>query len=444
MVSLVLGVGIAGQAVARLRQAQGIPVVVQDEQAGPGQQQRAAALEGIPCVLGQPFHLLPQTREVIVSPGIPWQHPFLEQARGLGIPVWGEAEVAWQVLGQVPWIGVTGTNGKTTTTALLAAMLRTAGLDAPACGNIGLPLAAVAREVVLGRRPDWIVAELSSYQIEASGRIQPRIGVWTTLTPDHLERHGSLERYSQIKAGLLHQSQAAVLNGDDAYLWEQRQLWPEAFWVKRDRAEKVVAWITGSRLCRTGYADLELGDFGLRLPGEHNLQNLLLATWAATLAGIPDEAIQRTIEQFQGVPHRLETVKYGRGIRWINDSKATNYEAAWVGLQAVAGPVVLIAGGRAKIGRDQEWLELIRQKVARVILIGEAGEMLARRLAEVGYGAVDRVESLVEAVPLAYNHAQRLAPCTVLFSPACASFDQYANFEQRGDHFRACCYALDG
>jgi len=169
-----------------------------------------------------------------------------------------------------------------------------------------------------------------------------------------------------------------------------------------------------------------------------------LAVHVATLVGIPDAAIQRTIDTFQGVAHRLETVRFQGGIRWINDSKATNYEAAWMGLNAVADPVILIAGGKAKIGQDQPWLELICQRVARVILIGEAQKQFARRLREVGYTAIDQVETLVEAVPLAYNHAQCLTPCTVLFSPACASFDQYANFEERGQHFRECCHALDG
>jgi len=448
MVSLVLGVGLAGQAVARLRQAQGIPVVVQDEQDGAQQRERAAALVGIPCQVGRPFALPragTEITEIIVSPGISWQHPFLLRARDMGIPVRGEAEVAWQVLGHLPWMGITGTNGKTTTTALVAAMLRAAGLTAPACGNIGVALAEVARQVVQGEQhPDWIVAELSSYQIEAAAAIAPRIGVWTTFTPDHLERHGSLERYAQIKASLLYQSQDAVLNGDDPYLWQHRSAWPQASWVKAEKEEGVCAWISGSHLCRLDRDPLALGDFSQRLPGGHNLQNLLLAVQAATLAGIPDQAIQTAMDTFAGVPHRLETVRHQGGIRWINDSKATNYEAAWVGLNAVTEPVIVIAGGKPKIGADQAWLDLIRRKAARVIVFGEAKTQFAQRLKEVGYEAVEVVDTLGEAVPLAYNHAQSLAPCTVLFSPACASFDQYANFEQRGQHFRECCYALDG
>ncbi|GAB4210566.1 MAG: UDP-N-acetylmuramoyl-L-alanine--D-glutamate ligase [Synechococcales cyanobacterium] len=450
MTTVVLGLGIAGWSAARLRHQQGIPVQVADEQDHDTLRVRQQILVdmGIPVVLGQPFTLEAGVSEVIVSPGIAWHHPVLNRARSLGIPVKGEAEVAWESLSHLPWVAITGTNGKTTTTALVAHIFTAAGYEAVACGNIGLPLCQVALETLQGsRHPQWIIAELSSYQIESSPGIHPRIGLWTTFTPDHLERHGTLEHYAAIKASLLRHAGIPILNGDDPYLWSQRQHWPQGQWVKigvDKHLEGVVSTLDGDTLYRQGSLPLPLGDFARRLPGHHNLQNLLMAVTAATVAGIPDAAIEHSIATFAGVPHRLETVRVLGGIRFINDSKATNYEAALVGLTAITGPVLLIAGGKPKIGDDQAWLEQIRQHVQAVYLIGEAAPAFAQRLQQVGYDDYKIVHTLDQAVTLAYNRAQQIAPCTVLFSPACASFDQYRNFEERGEHFRQCCHALDG
>lgn len=224
----VLGLGIAGLAAARLLRAQGYEVLVWDEQDSPLLRQRQAELnqEGIPVRLGQPFQLAEGVKQVVVSPGIAWDHPLLQEVRQQGIPVVGEAELAWIYLDHLPWVGITGTNGKSTTTALVAEMFKAAGLQGIPCGNIGLPLSQVALATLQGKlKPDWIVAELSSYQLEASSRLMsstpggpPRIGVWTTFTPDHLERHGTLERYASFKARLLDRAQWRVLNGEDPYL----------------------------------------------------------------------------------------------------------------------------------------------------------------------------------------------------------------------------------
>ncbi|MFT0787414.1 UDP-N-acetylmuramoyl-L-alanine--D-glutamate ligase [Synechococcus sp. H55.10] len=466
----VLGLGIAGLAAARLLRAQGYEVLVWDEQESPLLRQRQAELsqEGIPVRLGEPFQLATGVEQVVVSPGIAWDHPLLQAARQQGIEVVGEAELAWRYLEHLPWVGITGTNGKSTTTALVAEMFKAAGLEGIPCGNIGLPLSQVALETLQGKlEPDWIVAELSSYQLEASSRLMsstpggpPRIGVWTTFTPDHLERHGTLERYAGFKARLLDRAQWRVVNGEDPYLCRRRQDWENTYWISLvagQRDPTAFVDLRESRLYIQGEAVAELGDFAERCPGQHNLQNLLLAAAAARLAGIPNAAIQKAIRSFAGMPHRLERVAQiqmgSTLIRFVNDSKATNYEAGWVALNALPPPIVLIAGGRAKQGDPAAWLQLIRAKVARVLLIGEAGPTLAAALKGIHYTDVELVPTLDLAVERALAAACSLSrqrdgapaqPITVLLSPACASFDQYSSFEHRGNHFRACCQALQG
>ncbi len=461
----VLGLGIAGLAAARLLRSQGQEVWIWDEQDSEilRQRQKELAQEGIPVQLGQPFQLLPGVEQVVVSPGIAWDHPLLRQARQQGIEVLGEAELAWQFLEHLPWVGITGTNGKSTTTALVAEMFKAAGLEGIACGNIGLPLSQVALETLQGQRqPDWIVAELSSYQLEASRRLMqsspghpPRIGVWTTFTPDHLERHGTLERYASFKARLLQRAKWRVVNGEDPYLFRRRHEWENTYWVSLQDPQADV-FLRGSTLCIRGEAVAELEDFAERCPGSHNLQNLLLAAAAAHLARIPNAAIQTAIRSFAGMPHRLERVAQiqvgSTPIRFVNDSKATNYEAGWVALNALSPPIILIAGGRAKQGDPYPWLQLIQAKVARVLLIGEAAPALAKALREIRYTDVEILPTLDLAVERAFAAACSLAqaladpaqPITVLLSPACASFDQYSSFEHRGHHFRACCRALLG
>lgn len=454
----VLGLGSAGQAAAQLLRAQGYAVVLQDERISPALTERQAHLEaaGIQVQLNSPFHLIPECHQIIVSPGISWQHPLLDQARHQSIEVMGEAELAWRALSDIPWVAVTGTNGKTTTTALVAAMFQTAGYRAPACGNIGLPFCQVALEALQSpTRPDWIIAEVSSYQLEAAATLAQgssatdpdRIGIWTTLTPDHLERHGTLDAYAAIKRRLLDRVRYRVINGDDPYLYERRDHWPDCLWTSTAQTEAPVS-VRDRKIWIQNQAIAPLGDLQTRLPGHHNLQNVLMASAAATWAGLSPTAITEAIATFPGVPHRLETVQVIEGIRFVNDSKATNYDAAWVGLQAVSEPVILIAGGQPKQGDDQQWLQLIQQKAASVLLIGEAADQFAQRLQTIDYPRFTIVQTMDVAVAAALEQAKVLKSfgsvdsVTVLLSPACASFDQYANFEQRGDHFRRCCENL--
>ncbi|MFM7326366.1 MAG: UDP-N-acetylmuramoyl-L-alanine--D-glutamate ligase [Nodosilinea sp.] len=441
----VIGLGKSGAAAARLLRQRGWAVVLSDRNPTPPTADLLPPLvaAGVDLQLGHGFTGQEGADLVVVSPGVPWDLPDLVAARATGQTVIGEMELAWRLLPPRPWVGITGTNGKTTTTALTAAILQAAGLQAPACGNIGY----AACELGLAETsPDWVVAELSSYQIEAAPSLSPRIGLWTTLTPDHLHRHKTLENYAQIKASLLQRSQLAVLNGDDPYLRQHlAQAFPQAHWTSIGGPAAIAplqptTYLEGGWVTFRGEAILPASD--LAMGGEHNQQNLLMAVTAACLAGIDRRAIAEGVANFPGVPHRLERIGTWGGIDFINDSKATNYDAAEVGLRSVASPVILIAGGEPKPGEDGPWLERIQERAATVLLIGQAAPQFAERLARVGYNAVEQVETLERAVSRARQLAPSLGARVVLLSPACASFDQYPNFEARGDHFRQLCQEL--
>lgn len=452
----VIGQGKSGVAAARLLKREGWQVTLSDRNTSETlrQQQQKLEREGITVKLGHSLELdtpdLPQL--VVVSPGVPWDSSTLVAARKLGIETIGEMELAWRHLQSCPWVSITGTNGKTTTTALIAAIFQTAGFHAPACGNIGYAACDLALEVlgkskIQNSTPDWVIAELSSYQIESSPSVAPKIGVWTTFTPDHLSRHSTLEHYYDIKAHLLRQSEQQVINGDDAYLNQTGvNHWPNACWTSvKGRAylignSDVGAYIEDGWVVAQGEPIVAAA--ALRMVGEHNQQNLLMAVAAARLAGIEKDAIALAIANFPGVPHRLEHICTWQGIDFINDSKATNYDAAQVGLASVNSPVILIAGGEAKVGDDSSWIKTIQDKAAAVLLIGDAAATFAQQLKQVGYFSYKIVETMEQAVPRAAELAQKLNARVVLLSPACASFDQYQSFEQRGEHFRQLCQQL--
>jgi UDP-N-acetylmuramoylalanine--D-glutamate ligase len=430
-------------------------------------QQQELALEGITVKLEYSLTLndteLPKL--IVVSPGVPWDIPALIAAREKGIETIGEMEFAWRNLRSIPWIGITGTNGKTTVTSLVGAIFKTAGLHAPTCGNIGLAATEIALEekdkeenISTSSTPsspskfDWIIAELSSYQIESSNSIAPKIGIWTTLTPDHLARHKTLENYYNIKAQLLQRSQMQVFNADNPFLRQVGETdWQDAYWTSIKGKDNLIGgkgfyiqdgWVVETHIASASEDQKIMPVSALRMVGEHNLQNLLLSIAAARLAGIEKSAIHEAIKEFAGVPHRLEHIRSLQGIDFINDSKATNYDAAEVGLASVKSPVILIAGGAAKAGNDQPWIEKIKEKAAAVLLIGDAAPIFAKRFEEEGYTNYEDMGTMEKAVAHGLELAKQHDAKVLLLSPACASFDQYANFEVRGDDFRKWCLEL--
>lgn len=445
----IIGLGRSGIAAAKLLKQQAWDVTLSDRATSetliPRQQQLSA--EGITVKLGDDF--TPQAASsldlIVVSPGVPWDIPALVTARSQGIDTIGEMELAWRNLKQSPWVGITGTNGKTTTTALTAAIFQAAGLHAPACGNIG----HAACELALKNTEfDWIIAEISSYQIESSVELSPEIGIWTTFTPDHLNRHYTLENYYGIKASLLTRSREQILNGDDPYLCNVGlSQWPKAVWTSVKGRDRLLCepqrgvYLDGDEQI-VAFDEIIVNANLLKMVGSHNRQNLLLAVAAARLAGIDKNAIAHALETFPGVSHRLEFVCTYNNVDFINDSKATNYDAAQVGLASVSAPAILIAGGEAKAGDDTAWIATIQAQAAKVLLIGDAAAQFAQRLQESGYSHFEIVETLENAVTRSRELIETLAVKVVLLSPACASFDQYRSFEHRGDRFRELCLQL--
>jgi UDP-N-acetylmuramoylalanine--D-glutamate ligase len=453
--AVVVGMGRSGIGAARLLKALGEQVLLLESRCTPELQNRAADLkgQGIDVHLNQVLDveailaLRPRLRRVVVSPGIRWDHPVLEALRAAGITVEGEVVPAWLASRPVPWIGITGTNGKTTVTHLVHHLLRSAGLDAVMAGNVGQSAAETVLQRLHSREglPQWLVVELSSYQIEASPQVAPQVGIWTTLTPDHLERHGTLDNYRRIKRRLLESSRVRVLNADDPDLRARAASWDQATWVtagpRRELAPGVEPqlWIEAGRVWheRGGRRQDLMAADALTMPGTHNLQNMLLAVVAGLEAGLDGPTMEAALRRFPGVPHRLELIRTREQVRYYNDSKATNYDAAEVAVKALGEPLVVLAGGQAKIGDARAWVQALSASARAVVLFGEAREQFRQLLQEASYpGRCDLCDGLEQAVPLAADLARDLGCSAVLLSPACASFDQYPDFEARGDHFR--------
>jgi UDP-N-acetylmuramoylalanine--D-glutamate ligase len=334
---------------------------------------------------------------LVKSPGVPGERPLVVAARQRGIPVWSEVELGWRLLAPRPFIGVTGTNGKTTTSELLGAIFRAAGRDVAVAGNVGTPLSGVDASA-----DAWIVCELSSFQLEDVHELACEVGVLLNLEPDHLDRHGTFDRYRDAKLRIFERARHKI--------------------VPR-----------GLGLAGTEFSGDDPLPAEPRMPGRHNRENAAAACAAARAAEIPDAAIAQALATFPGVPHRLELVREHNGVRWINDSKATNTAAARRGIAAYDAPLRLILGGRAKGEDFGPFVRELPANVTSIYLVGEAADELAAALDAAGRGYT-RVETLAGAVGLAAAEAQ--SGDVVLLSPACASYDQYANFEDRGDDFR--------
>jgi UDP-N-acetylmuramoylalanine--D-glutamate ligase len=375
---------------------------------------------------------------IVLSPGVPADLEPLEAARRRGVRVIGEVELAGYYL-QGPVMGITGSNGKTTTTALAGHILRCCGIPAQVGGNIGAPAAGLAA----ASRPDqWNVLELSSFQLETIERFRARIAVGLNVTPDHLDRHRTFENYAAAKARLFETQSGedyAVLNRDDptCAAWGERAR-ARVVWFSRRNAPVEGAYLEGGRLWLAGRPVIELDRIPMR--GSHNVENTLAAATAAWLAGAPPEAIGEAVRSFPGVEHRLEFVRRIRGVDFYNDSKATNVDATLKALEAFQTPLWVILGGKDKDGDYRPLREPLARKARAALLIGAAAEKIAAQLG----GAVPliRAGTLEAALERAWREA--VPGDTVLLAPACASFDQFRDFEHRGRVFKQWVARLAG
>lgn len=380
--------------------------------------------------------LLDTTDLLILSPGISIHHALPQAALRRKIPVWGEVELAGRLC-QAPIVAVTGTNGKTTTTTLLGEMMKTRYDEVVIGGNIGVGLAqAVGRVGADG----YVVAEISSFQLEAAGTFHPHIAVMLNLTPDHLDRHGSLDGYATVKEQIFANQTAQdylVLNHDDVRVRDMAQRCrSRAFFFSRQIELETGAFVSAGAICLRwqGKTETVCRIDEMKLFGGHNVENALAACSAAYLAGVAPSQMAKLLREFSGVEHRIEPVATLEGVRWFNDSKATNPESSIKALEAFPGQVILIAGGRDKNTDLAEFMNLVKQKVDQLILIGEAAARFAAAAQAAGVKNIVQAGSLAEAVETAHQLAR--SPQVVLLSPACASYDMFDNYEQRGRIFK--------
>ena len=379
--AVVYGLARSGAAAATALGRMGVEVVRVD--ATLGNEGELAQLDGVDVV--------------VKNPGVPGERPIVVEARRRGIPVWAEVELGYRLLRPRPFIGVTGTKGKTTTSELLGAMLRADGRAVVVAGNVGRPLTAVE-----AREDAWIVCELSSFQLEDVHELSLEVAVLLNLESDHLDRHGTLERYREAKLRIFERA--------------------------RDRIVPRGLGLEGTEFT----ADDPLPAEPV-IPGRHNRANAAAAVAAARAVGVGDEALVEALRAFRGVPHRLELVREHRGVRWVNDSIATNTFAVRQGVRAFDAPIRLILGGRAKGESFEPLARDLPDTVRSIYLIGEAAEELAATLADAGR-AYEEVGTLERAVDTAAREAGD--GDVVLLSPACASYDQFRDFEERGEEFR--------
>jgi UDP-N-acetylmuramoylalanine--D-glutamate ligase len=427
---LVVGLGRSGVGATRLAAADGAEVVVTDLRA---ESELGSMLARLPSRVrvfagGHPEVCLDGVDLVVVSPGVPPRAEVLERARHRGLELITEVEFAWRHRMDAPMVAVTGSNGKSTVTTLVAEMLSAAGYEAVAGGNLGT---AASELVLAGGWTHWVL-EVSSFQAELLTAMAPTVAVFLNLSQDHLERHADLDEYLAAKRKLFafqNSDDTAVLNADDeasaaTETTAERRLF--------SLTEPVDAWLDGDRLMVGGAVVTRSDEIGLS--GAHNIANILAAALAATAMGARPEAIAAAAAGFEGLDHRHRTVAEAAGVRWIDDSKATNVGATLAALKGYPeGSLHLILGGQAK-GQDFTVLaDEVRRAVARLYVIGADRVEIARTLA--GAAPIEDCGTLDAAVSRARRAA--VAGQTVLLAPACASFDQFTGFDQRGDVFTA-------
>lgn len=447
---LVVGVGISGNAAAKVAKAQGAArVVLSDAKAERDLKYDLADVRaaGVELVFGpQENSLLDDVDLVILSPAVPVRIPLVQEAYRRAIPVVSEVQVAYE-LAKSPILAVTGTNGKTTTVTLLGELMKTRYPDAGVGGNIGIPL---CEEALKAGENSCIVAEISSYQMEATTNFRPHVAVVLNVTPDHVVRHGSLEVYQQMKEKMFAQQTPddyLVLNYDNDKTRDMaKRAKGQVFFFSRlekldDGAFVQDGWLTiqwQGQICRLCRAD------ELKIKGGHNVENALAAASAAFLGGARIPKIIEVLKEFSGVEHRIEPVAVIGGVAYYNDSKATNTDSAIKALESFDGHIVLIAGGDDKMTDLTEFMNLVKERVDALILVGDAAARFKENAVKLGYPPEHIYEagySMEEAVQKA--HAIAGPPQTVLLSPACASFDMYDGYEARGRDFKALVRALE-
>ncbi|MCZ6725822.1 MAG: UDP-N-acetylmuramoyl-L-alanine--D-glutamate ligase [Acidobacteria bacterium] len=440
---LVYGLGISGRAAVRFLRHQGVAVLaINDREPERLGLAEWSADDGVEVAAASAVNSLPDDIDgVVLSPGVPPDRPLVTLARERGLPVIGEIELAFPFIeGKV--VAITGSNGKSTTTALTGSMLEAAGRAAVVCGNFGRPLVDC-----VGAEADIYVTELSSFQLESTDTFRPCAAVLLNLSPDHLDRHGDLASYTAAKAAIFDNQQdddIAVFNADDPIVVEiaQRIQSPRRRFFSHRSIVEDGCYLEDGVVFEVAPGASRQPLFAARdvpVPGTHNLENAMAGALLARAVGVEAEQLASGLAAFKGLPHRVERVLEQDGVVWYDDSKGTNFGATSKSLEGfVDGTVHLILGGRSKGGDAGVLRDIVGRKVRRLYLIGEAAGEFDRILADMA--PVERFGALDRAVVAASRQAR--AGEVVLLSPACSSFDQYDNFMRRGEHFQRLVRAL--
>ncbi len=376
----------------------------------------------------------------VISPGIPLDAPFVAVLDEAKIPIWSEIQLAYQVT-KGKLAAITGTNGKTTTTALTGAIMKTHFEEVFVVGNIGTPYTEKALETT---DESVTVAEVSSFQLETIMDFRPDVSAILNITPDHLNRHGTMENYIEIKERVAYnqtEEDCIVLNYDDAVLrefGEKEDLKPKVFFFSSRQTLKEGMYLDGDDIvyAHDGKKEIVVNVHELQILGRHNYENVMAAVAIAIRMGVPMDGIRRAVKEFQAVEHRIEFVLERSGVKYYNDSKGTNPDAAIQAIRAMPGPTILIAGGYDKNSEYDEWIEAFDGKVKHLVLIGQTRDKIADCAKSHGFQEIMYAEDMAEAVRVCAAYAN--AGDNVLLSPACASWGMFENYEQRGEIFKEC------
>ncbi len=444
---LVFGTGISGISAAKLLLSRGAEVILYDgnEELDPARIfDNFSDDGGVRLYIGElPEEVSSDLDLVILSPGVPTDNPMVTGFREAGITVWGEVELAWQCSrGDV--LAITGTNGKTTTTAMLGAIMESSRDDVQVVGNIGIPYTGIVEETTDN---SVTVAEISSFQLETVDEFHPKISAILNITPDHLNRHHTMEGYASAKFNITKNQSGddiCVLNYEDEILRERAdQITPKIVWFSSLRRLDEGIWLDGDQiLWSDGSSVVEIIKTGeLNVLGRHNYENAMAASAMALCYGVPAETIRGALSTFTAVEHRIEYVTEKRGVRFYNDSKGTNPDAAIKAIQAMDRPTCLIGGGYDKDSSYTEWIRAFDGKVKVLVLIGQTREKIADEAAACGFTDYVFADSLREAVDICYERA--VSGDAVLLSPACASWGMFPNYEVRGKMFKEMVNALE-
>lgn len=441
---LVAGTGKSGIAAAKLLLAMGGEVVLYD---GNDKLDPEAIKEKfdedakVTVVLGELTRVeLMGVEMAIISPGIPLDAPFVPILDEADIPIWGEIQLAYHVAkGRLA--AITGTNGKTTTTALTGEIMKSFFEEVFVVGNIGIPYTETALETT---DESVTVAEVSSFQLETIMDFHPNVSAILNITPDHLNRHGTMENYIEIKKRVTAnqtEDDCVVLNYDDAVLrefGESEDLKPKVIFFSSTQVLKEGLYLDGETIVYAHGARKEevVNIHELQLLGKHNYENVMAAVAIGIRMGVPMDSIRETIKNFKAVEHRIEFVLERSGVKYYNDSKGTNPDAAIQAIRAMPGPTVLIAGGYDKHSEYDEWVEEFGDKVKYLVLIGQTRDKIAECARAHGFTEIMYAEDMAEAVRVCAAYAN--TGDNVLLSPACASWGMFDNYEQRGDIFKEC------